>query len=615
MELTRTFELLEHYKNFPREDALAGKRDNKWILYSTQQYIKYSHLLAYGLLAEGFVPGDIIATVSVNCPEWNFVDMALSMSGMVHLPIYPTISEEEYLYIFRHAEVKAVFISDRKLYKKIKPVIEELGIINLYSFTSVENVRSWDELVDTGSKNEHLLQNRLQSIKDGIHADDMVTMIYTSGTTGVPKGVMLSHRNLIENFIQHAYCHDLGPAHKVISFLPLCHIYERSMNYHFQVKGMGIYYIGNLGAIVQTLQEVKPDMFNTVPRLLERIYDGLISKGKQLPPLKRAIFFWAVRLGDRYEYGKRYDVFYNLRRKIADKLVYCKWRDALGGNVKIIVSGGAALQTRISKVLGVAGVLALEGYGLSETSPVIAVNNPAQRQVRYGTVGPILKGVEVKIAEDGEILCKGPCNMLGYYKQPELTKEVIDSDGWFHTGDVGCLEEGIYLKITDRKKEMFKLSGGKYIAPQMIENKFKESFFIEQAMVVGENEKFASALISPNFDYLHDWCSKRKVHFSNNVELIQIPEVLTVYQKEINEINKTLGQVEEIKRFRLVCEEWTPGTGELSPTLKLKRNYLKTKYQPIINDIYAPARSQNVEVNEKFVLGVDLKDFLKRLKI
>ncbi len=617
MEITRTFELLDQCNDFPREDVLAGKVGDKWVLYSSKQYSEYSHLLAYGLLAEGFAPGDIIATVSVNRPEWNFVDMALSMSGMVHLPIYPTISAEEYKYILDHAGVKAVFVSDRKLYRKLKSVVEELEIPHVFSFSPVEGIRNWEELIALGQKNREGLSDRLKTIKDGIKPDDLVSMIYTSGTTGMPKGVMISHRNLISNFTQHAQCHNLqGKEYKVISFLPLCHIYERSMNYHFQYKGLGIYYVDNLGAIVRTIQEIKPDMFNSVPRLLERIYDGLINKGKQLPLLQRTVFFWAVDLGAQFEYGKKYNPWFKLKRQIADRLVYKKWRAALGGNLKIIVSGGASLQKRIAQVLGIAGILTIEGYGLTETSPVIAVGNPAIGKIKYGTVGPILSGVDVKIADDGEILCKGPGVMLGYYKQPELTKTAIDEDGWFHTGDVGVLDEGVYLKITDRKKEMFKLSGGKYIAPQMIENKFKESFFIEQAMVIGENEKFASALVSPSFDYLHDWCSKHKIHFRNNKELIKNPEILAVYQKEINEVNKSLGQVEEIKRFRLVCEEWSPGSGELSPTLKLKRHYIQSKYKKIIEEIYATGRNHNqFESPNKNVLGIDLKDLFKRLKI
>jgi long-chain acyl-CoA synthetase len=349
---------------------------------------------------------------------------------------------------------------------------------------------------------------------------------------------------------------------------------------------MGIYYVGNLGQIVSAIKEIKPHMFNSVPRLLERVYDGFVSKGNELTGIKKVIYFWALSLTRHFEYNKNYSFFLKSRIKIADKLVYSKWRQALGNNIVYIVSGGAALQPRISRVLGMAGMINLEGYGLTETSPVIAVNNPATGVMKIGTVGEVLSNVQVKFAEDGEILCKGPGVMKGYYKAPELTAEVIDEEGWFHTGDIGILEDGKFLKITDRKKEMFKLSAGKYIAPQMIENKLKASFFIEQVMVIGADEKFASALISPNFVYLHDWCSQHKIHYQDHQELIQHPQVLSQFQKEVAEINKTLGEHEEIKRFRLVSDEWTPQSGELSPTLKLKRNYIAQKYKAIIEEIY-----------------------------
>ncbi len=356
---------------------------------------------------------------------------------------------------------------------------------------------------------------------------------------------------------------------------------------------MGVYYVGNLAQIVSAIKEIKPYMFNSVPRLLEKVFDGFVSKGKELSAISRAIYFWAIRLTRHFEYNKKFSPFLKLKIKIADKLVYSKWRETLGGNIVYIVSGGASLQPRIARVLGMAGMYNLEGYGLTETSPVIAVNNPLSGEMKIGTVGPILEGFEVKIARDGEILCKGPGVMMGYYKAPELTAEVIDSNGWFHTGDIGFLEDGKYLKITDRKKEIFKLSGGKYIAPQMIENKLKASNFIEQAMVVGANEKFASALISPNFPLLHKWCAEHKISFENNKELIQIPEVVEKIQNEVDIINKTLGSHENISRIRLVCEEWTPASGELSPTLKLRRNMISVKYQHLISAIYSAGKNNN----------------------
>jgi long-chain acyl-CoA synthetase len=618
-EVTRTFDILDRIlTQFPRTDALGGKNHNDWYTYSTAEYVEKSHQFAIGLMALGLAKGDKVATVTTNRPEWNFADMGLAMTGIVHVPIYPTIGEEEYSYILDHAEIKVLLVGDKKLYEKLKPIAERIPLItHIYTFEEVEGVPSFGEILELGKAHEDELKTKLEEIKAGIDPEDLATLIYTSGTTGVPKGVMLSHRNLVSNFVTHSKMHNLGKDHRVISFLPLCHVYERSVNYHFQYKGMGIYYVGNLGQIVSAIKEIKPHMFNSVPRLLERVYDGFVSKGKDLKGIKKVIYFWALNLTRHFEYNKKYNLFLKIRIKIADKLIYSKWREALGGNITYIVSGGAALQPRIARVLGMAGMLNLEGYGLTETSPVIAVNNPASGNMKVGTVGPILEGVEVKFADDGEILVKGPSVMKGYYKAPELTAEVIDEDGWFHTGDIGILEDGLYLKITDRKKEMFKLSGGKYVAPQMIENKLKASFFIEQVMVIGAGEKFASALISPNFAYLHDWCSQRKIHFQDNEDLIQKTEVLAQVQREVVAINKTLGEHEEIKRFRLVPEEWTPQSGELSPTLKLKRNYVSAKYKTIIDEIYSVQKSQPGGRFRlpKIKLNFDVSEFVKRLKL
>lgn len=592
-EVTRTFDILGYIlDNYPRPDALGGKNGDEWYTYSTNEYYTKSHQMAIGFLAMGLAKGDKIATVTNNRPEWNFADMACAMTGIVHVPIYPTISEEEYSYILRHADVKVVIAGDEKLYLKLKPVIDRLPHLKeIFTFDIVTGVRNYAEIIELGEQKRPELEKKLQQAKDTITPDDLATIIYTSGTTGVPKGVMLSHKNLVSNFTAHSKMHNLGHQHRVISFLPLCHVYERSVNYHFQFKGMGVYYVGSLGQIISALREVKPHMFNSVPRLLEKVYNGFVAKGKELTGIKKKIYFWALRLTRHFEFNKKYSPWMKLKIGIADKLVYSKWREALGGNIVYAVSGGAALQPRIARVLGMAGMMNVEGYGLTETSPVIAVNNPATAEMKIGTVGPVLEGFEVKIADDGEILCKGPGVMMGYYKSPELTDEVIDADGWFHTGDIGILEDGKYLKITDRKKEMFKLSGGKYIAPQMIENKLKASDLIEQAMVIGANEKFASALISPDFVLLHDWCAQNHIHFKSNKELIQMPEVIEQIQKEVNEINKTLGQHEEIKRFRLVSHEWTPTSGELSPTLKLRRNVIAETYKDIISEIYSAGKS------------------------
>jgi long-chain acyl-CoA synthetase len=589
VKVTRTFDILDKcMEEFPREDALGGKRNGEWYTYSTEEYYKKSHQFALGLLAMGLVKGDKVATVTTNRPEWNFADMGMAMTGIVHVPLYPTIGEDEYKYILEHSEAKLLIVGDSKLYEKLVPVVRMLpGIQEIYTFEEVEGAKNYEEILMLGESKRTELEASLNKVKSSIVPEDLATLIYTSGTTGVPKGVMLSQKNLVSNFVSHAKMHHLGKDHKVISFLPLCHVYERSVNYHFQYKGMGVYYVGNLAQIVTAIKEIKPHMFNSVPRLLEKVYDGFVAKGKELSGAKKSLYFWALRLTRHFEYEKNYSPFLKLKIKLADKLIYSKWRAALGGNIVYVVSGGAALQPRIARVLGMAGMYNLEGYGLTETSPVIAVNNPATGEMKIGTVGPVLEGFEVKIAADGEILCKGPGVMMGYYKAPELTAEVIDENGWFHTGDIGVFEDGKYLKITDRKKEIFKLSGGKYIAPQMIENKLKTSNLIEQVMVIGANEKFASALISPNFPLLHDWCAGHKIHYENNEELIKIPEVIEKIQKEVQIINKTLGSHEQINRIRLVYEEWTPATGELSPTLKLRRNVVAVKYQHLISDIYS----------------------------
>ncbi|HCY41499.1 MAG TPA: long-chain fatty acid--CoA ligase [Prolixibacteraceae bacterium] len=618
-EVKRTFDILDKcLREFPRKDALGGKDTKDWYVYSTAEYVEKSHQFAMGLMSLGLKKGDKVATVTTNRPEWNFADMGMAMTGIVHVPIYPTIGEEEYSYILEHAEIKALFVGDKKLYEKLSPLVALLPeITHVYSFEKIDGVHYFDELIQLGESKKVEFASQLEQIKTEVDPEDLATIIYTSGTTGVPKGVMLTHTNLVSNFLEHSKMHHLGQDHRVISFLPLCHVYERSVNYHFQYKGMGVYYVGNLGQIVSAIKEIKPHMFNSVPRLLERVYDGFVSKGKELKGIKKVIYFWALNLTRHFEYNKKYNFFLKIRIKIADKLIYSKWREALGGNIVYVVSGGAALQPRIARVLGMAGMLNLEGYGLTETSPVIAVNNPATGAMKIGTVGEVLSNVQLKFADDGEILCKGPGVMKGYYKAPDLTAEVIDEDGWFHTGDIGILEDGKYLKITDRKKEMFKLSGGKYIAPQMIENKLKASFFIEQIMVIGAGEKFASALISPNFVYLHEWCSSRKIHFQNNEELIQNTEVLAQLQKEVVAINKTLGEHEEIKRFRLVSDEWTPQSGELSPTLKLKRNYVAAKYKTIIDEIYSVSKEQPGGRFRlpKINLNFDINEFIKRLKL
>lgn len=594
MEVRRTFDIIDlNCEKYPREDMYGGKQDNEWVTWSTEKVREYVDLVSYGLMAMGYGRGDKVATISANKPEWNIVDMALAQAGIIHVPIYPTISTDEYDYILQHSEVRAIIVGNKAIYSKVKPVAGKIKTLkDIFSFDPVEGVRPYAEIAEKGRENADRYRDELKKIRDSIDPEEMVTIIYTSGTTGNSKGVMLSHRNLVTNAITTSKAHHLGYGHRAVSFLPLCHVYERMVNYHFQYKGISIYYVENMGTISEAVKEIKPHIFNTVPRLLEKIYDNIISKGRNLSWLKRAIFFWAVRLGLKFRL-KENSSFYRFRLGIARKLIFSKWQEALGGEVQVMVSGGAALQSRLEKIFWAAGLPVIQGYGLTETSPVIAVNPFRIDEMGFGTVGPVIEGVEVKIAGDGEILCKGVNVMMGYYKAPELTAEVIDEEGWFHTGDIGVIEKGKFLRITDRKKEMFKLSAGKYIAPQVIENKLKESFLIEQAMVIGENEKFASALISPNFGFLHDWCSKHRIEYRDNSELIEIPEVLEQFSKEVKEVNKSLGEHEQIKRFRLVTEEWTPQTGELSPTLKLRRNLVAAKYSDIISEIYFGGEKEN----------------------
>ncbi len=602
MELKRTFDLLERmHLEFPKKDALVGKISGEWQYFSTEDYIKNANLLSYGLMALGYKKGDKIASVSNNRPEWNFMDMAMSQLGIVHVPVYPTISTEEYIHILKHSDSKALIVSDKLLYNKIKPLLDQIPNLQvIYSFDEIENVKHWKDILNLGKEKSDELADELIQIKNSIDESDDLSIIYTSGTTGLSKGVMLSHHNMMSNAKAASLRINLMSGDRMLSFLPLCHVYERVVNYTYQYIGLSIYYAENLGTIGDDLKRFKVNGFVTVPRVLEMIYDKIMTKGKDLEGFKKTIFFWAVNLGLEYSFNKaRYNPWYKLKLAIADKLVFSKWREGVGGNIKTVISGGAALQAKLAKVFWAAGIPIQEGYGLTETSPVIAFNGIQMNDNMIGTVGPILDGVSVKIAEDGEILVKGPCVMKGYYKSPEQTAEIIDNEGWLHTGDVGQIIDNKFLKITDRKKEIFKNSAGKYIAPQVIENKFKESEIIDQLMVVGEGEKFASALISPNFNYLHFFASKHKIHYRDNVELVKKPEVLKRFQEEVNLLNKQLGQVEQIKRFRLVCEPWTAAGGELSPTLKLKRRVLYAKYEHIIREIFQYDQDEEIRAKKK----------------
>jgi len=598
MEPMRTFDLLTRMQNqfADKKDVIAGKEDGKWKRYSVQEYINYCNWVSYALLSLGIKKGDKVAIISNNRPEWNFTDFGISQIGAVSVPIYPTISSDEYTYILGHAEPKLLFISDKNLYEKIRAIADQTPVISdIYTFDKVSGAKHFSDFITVGKEMASRHEEELVKAKAAVLPSDMFTIIYTSGTTGFPKGVMLKHSNLVSNFMETSLIHPLGPEAKTLSFLPLSHIYERMLTYHFQYKGVSIYYAENMGTIMDNLKDIKPEVIAVVPRLLERIFDKIISKGKELKGIKKILFFWAVNLGLRYELNGKNGWFYEMKLSIANKLIFIKWREVLGGNIKIISSAGAPLQPRLARIFWSARIQILEGYGLTETSPVISINNLTTNEIMFGTVGPLLKDVQVRIAEDGEILTKGPNQMLGYYKEPKLTEEAIDADGLFHTGDIGTFIDGKYLKITDRKKEIFKISSGKYIAPQVIENKLKESMFIEQVMVIGENQKFASALISPDFEFLHNWASIHHISFKDNKDLISNQLVFARYQKEVNEMNQNLGDHEKIKRFRLVSDEWTAQTGELSPTLKLKRKMLYQKYSAVISEIFSVDKTEGVK--------------------
>ncbi|MBP5535684.1 MAG: AMP-binding protein [Bacteroidales bacterium] len=591
VSITRTFDLLEHLiVNYPKDDIFAAKRNGKWECYSAHDYYKYAHYLCYGLCGLGLQPGDRVLTMSSNCPEWNFMDMALAMGGFIHVPIYPTLSVENYTHILRHSEAKLLLVESKVLLKRIRPALDALGddAPQVYTLANIPEEHQMMEILRLGIAGRDTYLPLVEQRKRDIKETDWVTLIYTSGTTGDPKGVMLSHRNICSNFLAHANVNAMDSSCRALSFLPLNHMYERSMNYHFQYLGVSIYYAESMGTIAANLAEIHANGFTAVPRVLEMMYDKLYAAGKDLKGFKKWMYFKAIRHGEHYDQTiiKKLSPYFLLKQRIYDRLVYRHWRERFGGNRMTIITGSSVLPQHVLRLFSAAGLDIYEGYGLSETSPVIAVNNQKLGIRRFGTVGPILEGVEVKFADDGEILARGPNVMMGYYKDEAYTREVIDEDGWFHTGDVGTMVAGKFLKITDRKKDIFKLSAGKYVAPQLIENKLRESVYIDQVMVVGANEKFASAIISPNFNTLHYWALKHMMHYRDNVELIGMPEVQAKYKSLIDEMNKMFAPHEQIKAFRLVAEEWTSGNGLLSPTLKLKRNLLSDKYKGVISGIY-----------------------------
>lgn len=586
MEITRIFDILPHYAvHFPNDDALCSKENGVWVKYSIGQYIDKVNYISYGLMQLGIKKGDRIASITNNRPEWNFLDMAILQLGAIHVSIYPTISESDYKYILNHAEVKMVFVSGWELLRKIENIISEIPHLsdNVYTFRNLRGYKHLNEVVELGMANPS--PQYLTDIKERISPHDPITLIYTSGTTGNPKGVMLSHHNLLMNAKAVMPIVPVKLGSKAMSYLPLCHIYERMMIYTWHLLGVSIYYAESIAKIAENLQEIRPDIFTTVPRLLEKFYDKIGATGRKMKGFKRRIFFWADEVARAYELEDQ-GWIYNLKLKLARKLVLKKWNAALGGNFSVVVSGGAAMQPLMAKIFYAMEIPVLEGYGLTETSPVIGVSNFFKNGLKFGTVGPPLPGIEVKIAEDGEILTRGHCVMQGYYKAPELTAEAIDEEGWFHTGDIGNIEPEGQIKITGRKKEMFKTAFGKYVVPTIVENKFAEDPMIDNIMVVGENKQFAAALIVPEFGDLRSWCANKGIKYTTNEEMIKHPEVLKKFKKIVDKYNKFFGDTEQVKRYLLIGYEWSIATGELTPTLKLKRAYITEKYKETIEQLF-----------------------------
>jgi long-chain acyl-CoA synthetase len=585
MHITRVFDLLPFLKMYYPEKTVFGMKENgKWREYETEEFVRNADDISLGLLKLGLQKDDKIATISLNRPEWNFIDFGAMQIGVIHVPLYPTLAEHDLKYIMNDAEVKVIFVANAELYQKVKAAQPDIpSLKHIYSFDKIEGVKSWQEVKDMGDVAD---QPKVDMYKAQVKPDDTFTLIYTSGTTGNPKGVMLTHDNLVSNF---KATNPLVPhgAYKALSFLPMSHIFERMIVYMYLSKGVSVFYAESIEKIADNLKEVKPHMFTTVPRLLEKIYDRIVAKGTELKGIKKALFFWALNLGLRYEYNGKNGWFYELQLKLANKLIFSKWREALGGELKVSCSGGAALQPRLARVFWAAKIPCLQGYGLTETSPVVAVNGLEKGMHYFGTVGPVIDGVTVKIADDGEILVKGPNVMKGYYKRADATAEAIDPEGWFHTGDIGEWVEERYLKITDRKKEMFKTAGGKYIAPQIIENKLKESLFIEQGMVIGENQRFPAALIIPAFSYLKDWCALKNIPYTTNEEMIKDPRIIDRIQKEVDFYNKDFGHWEQIKKFELLPREFSIEAGEMTPKLSMKRKVILEKYKSLVDKIYS----------------------------
>ncbi|MES2543532.1 MAG: long-chain fatty acid--CoA ligase [Bacteroidota bacterium] len=586
--ITRLFDFpyyqLEH-NSLP--DALVTKQDGEWVKTSTKEYIAKANSISRALLRMGIQKNDKIAVISSsNRTEWNIMDIGVLQTGAQNIPIYPTISEEDYEYVLNHSGAIYCFVSDEEVLRKVNLIKDNVpNLKEVYSFNEIPGCKNWKELLDLGQDNSN--QHTVEERKNNVRAEDLATIIYTSGTTGRPKGVMLSHKNIVSNVLDSAPRIPFEEGNtRALSFLPICHIFERMILYLYQFYGVSVYFGESIEKISDNIKEVKPDVITAVPRLLEKVYDKIYAKGSELEGIKKKLFFWAIDLGLRYEpYGAN-GLWYELQLKIARKLIFSKWKEGLGGNLDLMVSGSAALQPRLARIFAAAEIPVMEGYGLTETSPVIAVNDMRNKGFRIGTVGKPIQNVEIKIAEDGEILCKGPNVMMGYYKDEEKTAEALQK-GYFHTGDIGVIDEDGFLKITDRKKEMFKTSGGKYIAPQLLENTMKQSRFIEQIMVIGDGQKMPGAFIQPSFEYIKEWAGINKIEIgTTNESIIGNPQVIEAIQKDIDNLNEKFGNWEKIKRFELTPDLWTVDSGLLTPTMKLKRKIVMEKYKNLYDKIY-----------------------------
>ncbi|WP_445717320.1 AMP-dependent synthetase/ligase [Flavobacterium sp.] len=586
--ITRLFDFpyyqLEKYN---LKDALVTKYGETWVKTSTQEYLDKANAISRGLLRLGVNKNDKIAIISSNNrTEWHITDIGVLQTGAQTVPMYPTISAEDYEYILNHSESQYVFVSDIEVYEKLQSIKANVpSLKEVYSYNDIEGCKSWKDILELGADKEN--QDVVEDRKNNVNSTDLATIIYTSGTTGRPKGVMLTHQNIVSDVLMSAPRVPLRAGDtRALSFLPICHIFERMLTYLYQYYGISIYFAESIEKISDNLKEVKPHVMSVVPRLLEKVYDKIYAKGADLTGIKKALFFWALDLGMEYKPYKQNGAFYEFKLKIARKLIFSKWQEGLGGELELLVSGSAALQSRLTKVFCAANIPVMEGYGLTETSPVISVNDMRNGGFRVGSVGKVLDGVEVKIAEDGEILCKGPNVMIGYYKDETQTTEVL-KDGYFHTGDIGEIDADGFLKITDRKKEMFKTSGGKYVAPQILENTFKQSRFIEQIMVIGDGEKMPAAFIQPNFEFVREWATRHNnSSFTSNEELCNSKMVIDRIQEEIDHCNEKFGNWEKVKRFELTPDVWSIVDGHLTPTMKLKRKIIKEKYSDLYQKIY-----------------------------